>query len=209
MPNHTLQDKVLALAGIAQAAALADLIAKRGDQHQRHTEFEATVHSILMLDADAVESIFITKRYLRFGLEVLKNAYEFDSAQQANVLRYCASLLHLQRQLAKRPDMLDTISKRIMQIQKQIDIAGSETHSTVISSLAGLYTDTLSTFRFRIQVFGNPQILEQPAIANQIRTCLLAGIRAVTLWRQLGGSRLDFIFQRKAIYNTALELLNP
>lgn len=207
MRHPALQDKVLALAGVAQAAALAHEIATKGDCGNHAAEFEASVHSILMLDADSTESIFITKRYLRLGLRVLQHAYEQDSKDQANILRYCASMLHLQRQLAKRPDVLETIARRIVQIQKQVDIAGSETHSNIITSLAGLYSDTLSTFRFRIQVFGNPQLLEQTAVANQIRTCLLAGIRSVTLWRQLGGSRLDFIFQRKAIYHTAMDLL--
>ena len=42
------------------------------------------------------------------------------------------------------------------------------------------------------------------------RTVLLGGIRSVMLWRQLGGSRLDFVFKRKPIYNATIALLeNP
>jgi high frequency lysogenization protein len=108
----------------------------------------------------------------------------------------------------KNNEMLDTLRKRIQQIQKQIDLHGNETASQVLSSIAALYSDTLSTFQFRVQVNGRPELLQQTGIADQIRTALLGGVRAAILWRQLGGSRLDFIFRRKAIYNATVALLD-
>jgi high frequency lysogenization protein len=206
MKKHSITDQVLALAGIAQAAALAGQIARDGNGDS--AAMAGTVHSILMLDADDCESVFIDRTHLKLGLQTLRDAFERDSSAGGDILRYCASMLHLQRRLAKNHDMLDTIGRRIQQIQKQVSINGSETHSNVISSIAAVYLDTISTFRFRIQVNGNPQHLQQDNVANQIRTVLLGGIRAVTLWRQMGGSRFDFIFKRKAIYNTTLTLLN-
>lgn len=205
MTKHSITDQVLALAGIAQAAALAGQIARNGSGNSE--AMAGTVHSILMLDADDCESIFIDRQHLKLGLQTLRDTFERDSTDSGDILRYCASLLHLQRRLANNREMLDTLAVRIKQIQKQASIHGSETHSSVISSIAALYLDTISTFRFRIQVNGNPQQLQQENVANQIRTVLLGGIRAVTLWRQMGGSRFDFIFKRKAIYNTARALL--
>jgi high frequency lysogenization protein len=205
MSKHSITAQVMALAAIAQAAALARQLAREGRADS--TAMAATVHSILMLDADNTESIFIDRQHLRLGLEMVRETFERDTPMQTELMRYCASLLHLQKQLARNSEMLGTIGKRIMQIQKQVNIHGSETNSQVISSCAALYADTLSTFRFRIQINGNPQYLQQDSIASQIRTVLLGGIRAVTLWRQLGGSRLDFVFKRKAIYNTTLSLL--
>lgn len=205
MSRHSIEEQVMALAGIAQAAALASQLAREG--HADSNAMSGTVHSILMLDANNTESIFISRHHLKKGLETLRNTFERDSDTNAEIMRYCASLLHLQRHLAKNSDMLQTLRQRILQIRKQADIHGSETDSQVISSIAALYADTLSTFRFRIQINGNPQYLQQDKVASQIRTVLLGGIRAVTLWRQLGGSRLDFIFRRKAIYNATLALL--
>ncbi|MEZ5435868.1 MAG: DUF489 family protein [Pseudomonadales bacterium] len=77
----------------------------------------------------------------------------------------------------------------------------------MFSSIASIYSDTLSTFPFRVQVNGRPELLQQQNIADQIRTALLGGVRAAILWRQLGGSRLDFIFRRKAIYNATVALM--
>lgn len=206
MSRASITDQVLALAAIAQAATLASQLAREGVADSK--AMAGTVHSILMLDAANTESIFIDRNHLLPGLQTMRDTFERDSPTNSEILRYCASLLHLQRQLAKNNDMLDTIRRRIMQIQKQVEMHGSETHSQVISSIAALYTDTLSTFRFRIQINGNPQYLQQDNVASQIRTVLLGGVRAVILWRQLGGSRFDFIFRRKAIYQTTLALLD-
>jgi high frequency lysogenization protein len=208
MSQASISDQALALAGIAQAATLASQLAREGVADSK--AMAGTVHSILMLDAPDTESIFIDRSHLRPGLQAVRDAFERDTATNAEILRYCASLLHLQRQLAKNNPMLDTIRRRILQIQKQADMHGSETSTQVISSIAALYADTLSTFKFRIQVNGNPQHLQQENVANQIRTVLLGGIRSVMLWRQLGGSRLDFVFKRKPIYNATIALLeNP
>jgi high frequency lysogenization protein len=38
-------------------------------------------------------------------------------------------------------------------------------------------------------------------IANRIRACLLAGVRAARLWRQVGGSRWQLIFSRGRYLN--------
>jgi high frequency lysogenization protein len=205
MSKASIHDLVIALAGVAQAAALTQQIATEGKGDP--LAIAGTVHSILKLDADDCDSIFIDKQHLQLGLKTLRDSFDGDKPAQTDILRYCASMLHLQKRLAKNREMLDTLSRRILQIQKQADMAGSETHSNIMSSIAALYLDTISTFQFRIQVNGSQDVLQQPAVAEQIRAMLLGGIRAVTLWRQLGGSRLDFVFKRKAIYETTLALL--
>lgn len=205
MSNTPITDQALALAGLAQAAVLVNQLARDGvsDQQAMH----CTIHSILTLDSPDSESIFIDRQHLHLGLNTVRNAFERDTASSAEILRYCASMLHLQKHLVRNRAMLETLRKRIQQIQKQIELHGNETAHQVISSIAGLYSETLSTFQFRVQVNGRQELLQQQNIADQIRTALLGGVRAAILWRQLGGSRLDFIFRRKAIYNATVALL--
>lgn len=205
MSNTSITDQAIALAGIAQAAMLVNQLAREGSADSQ--AMQCAVHSILALDAPDSESIFISKKHLYLGLKTVREAFERDSASSAEILRYCASMLHLQKNLVKNPTMLDTLRKRIQQLQKQIDLHGDQTSSQVFSSIASIYSDTLSTFQFRVQVNGRPELLQQQNIADQIRTALLGGVRAAILWRQLGGSRLDFIFRRKAIYNTTVALM--
>jgi len=206
MSQISIKDQVLALAGIAQAAVLASQLAREGSANS--TAMAGTVHSILMLDSPDTESIFIDHKHLQTGLQFLRDAYENSKGPDPDIMRYCASLLHLQKHLIKNTEMLGTIRRRIQQIQKQVDIHGSETHSQVISNIAALYGDTLSTLAYRIQINGHQKFLQQESVANQIRTVLLGGVRAAILWQQLGGSRFDFLFKRKAIYNAALSFLD-
>ena len=205
MSNTPVTDQAIALAGIAQAAMLVNQLAREGNADQQ--AMQCTIHSILALDAPDSESIFINRKHLHLGLKTVREAFERDPAPSAETLRYCASMLHLQKQLVKNPSMLDALRKRIQQLQKQIDLHGEHTSSQVFSSIASIYSDTLSTFQFRVQVNGRPELLQQQNIADQIRTALFGGVRAAILWRQLGGSRLDFIFRRKAIYNATVALM--
>ena len=200
-----IQQQALAIAGIAQAASLTNQLARTGTADS--TAFAGSVHSIFMTDAPDVESIFFDRSYLRLGLNNLIDVLDGEKQPEPEVMRYSAAIVHLQRDLMRKPDVLQTVAQRLEQAKKQVAIHGSETHSQLIETLAAIYSDTLSTFRFRIQVNGNPQYLQAPAIAAQIRTQLLAGVRAAMLWQQLGGSRLHFLFKRRALLQATKSLL--
>ena len=121
-------------------------------------------------------------------------------------LRYALALLGLERQLAKRDDMLQVIGNRLDQIQNQVEHFGL-THDNVVAACGALYQDTLSTFRQRIQVHGDMRFLQQPAVAAKVRALLLTGIRSARLWRQLGGHRWQLVFSRGKLLKELYPLL--
>ena len=121
-------------------------------------------------------------------------------------LRYVMGVLHLQKKLSSNKTMLATVGKRLDKAIHQVEHFGS-THDNVIANLADIYTNTLSTFKFRIQVSGDFNYLQQTRISNQIRALLFAGIRSSMLWRQLGGKRWQVIFSRKRLSSEADLLL--
>jgi high frequency lysogenization protein len=81
------------------------------------------------------------------------------------------------------------------------------THSNIIASLAGIYSDTLSTLTPRIMVQGEQGYLSSPDNANKVRALLLAAVRSAVLWRQVGGRRWQLIFARNAILHETEKLL--
>ena len=103
-------------------------------------------------------------------------------------------------------DMLETIGKRLPQIQAQADHFGL-VHDNVIASSGALYQDTLSTLRQRIQVHGDMRFLQQAGNASKIRALLLSGIRAARLWRQLGGHRWQLVFSRRKLLNELYDMM--
>ena len=137
----------------------------------------------------------------------MASALERDpSTLQREPLRYALSMLGLERQLAKRDDMLEVVGKRLPQIQSQVEHFGIA-HENVIAACGALYQDTLSTLRQRIQVHGDMRNLQQPNNASKIRALLLAGIRSARLWRQVGGHRWQLVVSRRKLLKELYPLM--
>jgi high frequency lysogenization protein len=204
MQLKTLTNQTIALAGIAQAAALVEQLATTGKADA--IALEASTGSILKIDSDSVLDIYGSLASLKLGLEQLNiqvTGYKIAEPQQA---RYGAALVFLETRLAKEPQMLRTIQAGIIKAQVQADQFGL-LHENVFANLGNVYQETLSNLQPRIMVNGNPDYLARADIANKIRACLLAGIRSALLWKQCGGTRWTFLFSRKKIQTELEQLL--
>ncbi len=202
--SYAITDQVSALAGLFQAANLVELLAKSGSVPE--APFGTSINSLFVTSPKNVEEVYGDRFGLSHGLEALYNSLAKGSRQvPADTLRYAMTLLFLERKLAKKPDMLALIGRRLEQAEGQREHFGA-LHENVIASLAGIYQDSLSTFRQRIQVTGDAQVLQNPANADKIRALLLAGIRSAMLWHQTGGRRWQLLLQRQKIAHVAGEL---
>jgi Uncharacterized protein involved in purine metabolism len=200
------ENLVIALAGITQAIDLMDKLAKTG--YLNSADFETCVNSLFEQNPESAEAVFGDANHLLRGYEVLLELLQRNKGpQQTTLLGYCFGALHLQRRLARNQSMLNQVGERINKSRHQLQHFGV-THENVIAGLASIYTDTISTFPYRIQVVGEAQYLQQSRVANQVRVLLLCAIRAATLWRQLGGSRLHFLLNRSQLISATETLLS-
>lgn len=189
---------MLALAALFQASSLVKELAWTGRVSEPQA-FETSINSLLYLNSDSVLDIYGDSKALTLGLDHLKNMFNVSkSAKDQEIARYTLSLLHLERRLIKNKSMLQIIQQGIERAKEQATHF-SVTHENVIANLSSIYTDTLSTFHFRIHVTGEPIHLNRTDVFNKIRALLLAGIRAAVLWRQLGGNRWQLLFARALI----------
>ena len=204
--SRNWNDIALALAGTFQAAALVEQLAKTG--YLPSSELEASIGSLFVQNPDDVISVYGGNyQGVELGLSVMSELLSRQkSASYPDTLRYVLGILHLQKKMMGRQDMLQVIGKRLEQGALQAERFGI-THENVIANLADIYSDTISTFKFRIQVIGDYNYLQQPRIANQVRALLFSGIRAATLWRQVGGRRPQILLQRKQIIGSAEQIL--
>lgn len=199
------RDQALALAGIFQSAVMVERLAKTGNAPTE--QLETGVYSLFQTDPGSAADVFGGADKLLPGLKVSRQLLQTrQHPEYTDCLRYVLSILYLQRQLSKKSDLLAIIGSRLEKAKIQAEHF-SLGHENVFSNLASIYSDTLSTFRFRIQVLGDFNFLQQQRIANQIRTMLFAGVRAATLWRQLGGRRLHLLFQRKKLLAATDQLI--
>ena len=201
---HDDKDRTLALAGIYQAAALVEQTA-RADRVDS-AALEATIGSVLRLDAADVPTVFGGAEGVALGLRTLLSQMDKRETRNNPVNRYVVSLLHLERRLAKQPQMAARISVGIQATQRQAEHFNN-THGAVLGALANIYEETFSTLRFRINVSGEQTHLSNPDNVNKVRALLLAGVRAAVLHRQCGGRAWTLVLRRRHVINAAHELI--
>ena len=204
-----LQQRILALAGMAQAAYLVHQVATTSQLDEKASKI--CWQSLFITAPQHISEVYGGSdclSHLQIGLETLLSVVTQDQqAAVADITRYLIGMIHLQGKLAKKPALLDSIAKQLDHSARQVELYGIE-HANVSAGLAEIYTSHLGQFRFRIQVTGNPSHLQQAAVANRVRALLLAGIRSAILWRQVGGRRWQFILNKQKFEQGIRTLLN-
>ncbi len=203
MTVKSFTHQTIALAGIAQACALVEQLASTGKADTQ--AMQASIGSIMQTQPDSVLSVYGDLEGLKTGLTFLEKHLAKRQILHPQQARYAASLVYLERQLSKRPQMLDTIADGVQKAQSQANYFDL-LDENVLASLADLYHRTISTIPPKIMVDGKPEYLSNQAIVNRIRTLLLAGIRSAMLWRQCGGARWKFLLLRQK-YRDELQFL--
>ncbi len=201
------QDISLALAGVFQSTALVDQIARSG--YLPTEPYQCAINSLFEQNPKDSESVFGGAQGLDMGLRIMSQLLDNRvDREHPNTMRYVMGILHLQKKLSKDPELLAFIGERLSQAKRQADHFDNISHDSVIANLAGIYSESLSHYKFRIQVMGDATYLQQQRIAEQVRALLLASVRSATLWRQVGGSRLDILFHRKRLLKAAQQWIN-
>ena len=192
----------LALAGIFQAASLADSLAWRG--HCDPVALDASLGSILVLDTDDPVTVFGDgARHLRIGLAALEKTFfqplRNPHPRQGDIVRYALALMHLERKLARSSTLQDELRRRLESAITQRAHFPDANDPVLVRKLAGAYMDTLGTLDFRIKVKGDKRHLASGPVQDQVRAALLAGVRSAWLWHRLGGRRWHLAFLRGRI----------
>jgi high frequency lysogenization protein len=167
--------------------------------------------SLFRFDAEDAETIYggaeAVGRGLDRGLRELLALLGHGPRDPA-VGRMGMTLLALERSFVRHPTAGDRVQSTLRDVERQRQHLGPM-HPTVINRLGDLYAEQVSPLGQRVLVQGNPVYLGQPPIVAEVRALLLCGLRAAVLWRQMGGSRLDFLLRRRAMTETAHQLLSP
>ncbi|MDM7860578.1 high frequency lysogenization protein HflD [Alteromonas sp. ASW11-36] len=195
----------LALAGVCQAAALVQDVARKGELDE--VAAEASLSSILVTAPDNPQQVYGSLSNLKLGFQMLvAQLHNKPGNKDAELTRYIASILGLERKLAKNPKALSQLGERISHVQRQLNHIDFDNHQ-IIGSLASIYSDVVSPLAPRIQVAGQQKFLNQPQNQQRVRALLLAGVRSAVLWRQMGGKRRNILFKRKSIISAAQQAL--
>lgn len=198
-------DRIIALAALAQAAAAVKQVARTGRVTNTDVS-EPLLKSVLNQSPSSVHALFPNLAQLRVGLETLLQQIGATRDKDVEVTRYVVGMLALERRLSRSPIVLEQLSQRLQQLQRQQnDFQFAE--ETIVAGMGSTYSDLISPLGQPLKINGKQDHLKQPANQNLIRALLLAGVRNAVLWRQVGGKRRHFIFSRQRMVRAAQTIL--
>jgi len=200
--SHPLSDRVLALAGMAQALAQVRRIAETGAADAG--VLSTAMDSVFRIDAESPAAVFGGVGGVAPGLRLLR-AYLRNETGDALLPRLGLSVLQLERRFVRDP-AARRVRDGLLRIAPDAQARGSA-HPDVLGALGALYASTVSGLRPRVMVQGNPHYLGQAGVVAEIRATLLAALRAAVLWRQVGGSLWDFPLRRRQMLEAIERLL--
>ncbi|AIA71250.1 high frequency lysogenization protein HflD [Pectobacterium atrosepticum] len=196
----------LALAGVCQSAHLVQQLAHTGNCN--NDVLHTSLNSVLNLNPASTLAVYGNdEQNLKVGLETLLGILNTSTkGPGAELSRYAFSMIALERKLNAKSAALDELGKRIGQLERQLEHF-ELLSETIVSALAAIYVDVISTLGPRIQVTGSPEVLKNSQVQAKVRAALLAGIRSTVLWQQIGGGRLQLMFSRSQLVKEAKQIL--
>lgn len=207
--QNSLQNRVLALAGLVQAVSLVNAASRSGLVSQ--DTLESSVNSIFVQNPETTLDVYGGILGLRKGLLLLRELLtKFDVAQHGRVLQYALAVMGLERKLASMPEVMRKLGAEIANIDEQRMLRHGENrlmNEQVVEQLASLYESLISEIQPQIQINGSRQHLQDRANTQRIRALLIAAIRSCVLWRQLGGSKWSLAFNRRAMSHSIDQLI--
>jgi len=197
---NKIQERTIALAGVVQACAEVQSLARRGEVNQ--AVFDTCLKSILVLDAVSTPAIYSGLGGVNPGLRIVaKGITSSAKPEDVELLRYVMSILQLQTQLYRNRS---AFSKFARDVERLSAVNADE----LPSSCAELYQKHISGLRPQIIVQGEENYLQREDIPPKIRALLLAAFRSAVLWQQKGGSKFKMVWERTRMSNAARDLMS-
>ncbi|MEI6354818.1 MAG: lysogenization regulator HflD [Methylococcus sp.] len=203
--DPSLTHQTIALAGLAQSVHLVQQIAQRGRADDE--AMAPVIGSVLMVDAENIEAVYGGLVGLKLGFRTLIQQLSEPRQVDPELARYASTLLFLERELLKRPPMIEVMGAAILEAVQARDDTGTLLDGQVLAAMARGYLATISTLKPKVIVSGEQRFLAEAHHADRIRALLLAGIRSALLWRQAGGSRWKILFIRGRIRSEAERIM--
>ncbi len=199
------QNRAIAMGGLFQSLNLVRDLARTG--YLTTHAFETCTKSLFVTNPQNTAEVYGDVNAVENGLSLLHTLLS-ESLTDAHkeMLTYAVGINNLSQRFLKNKKMLATVAERLDATQQKVEHFGIN-HDNTVAAIADIYTNTISTFPYRIHVKGEYTYLQQTRVADQIRTLLLAAIRAAVLWRQNGGNVMKLIFSRGALRSDVENLL--
>ncbi|MBH44186.1 MAG: hypothetical protein CMD88_01845 [Gammaproteobacteria bacterium] len=197
MLEKNIENQTIALAAVHQSCWIIEKISWNGEYST--DSLMPLIHSIFKIDSTSIQDIYGDISKLTIGLKHLKDEIT-NITNNYETKKYFKDLIYLADGLSRRTD-ISVLIQNTLQEYNQIIKQENPTIIEQSEKLSSLYLNTLSKIEPRIVITGDNKYLTIPKNASIIRTALFAGLRAVYLWKQSGGTRIKLFFFKSKIKN--------
>lgn len=207
-----IKSETIALAALFQACNQIQKVARTGfaDPHA----CAVLIRALIIEDAPSVDDIYQSSK-LVVGFRQLITSLTTISEKKLNTIEITKTafkLITLEQAIERSTHIFNRLGESISSLRAQFlkdypDYEKGEPDVVLkdecIKEFAQLYQSLISPNFPNLIIYGEEEYLRIQENQDQIRALLLAAIRAIVLWRQVGGRRRWFIFRRSAILDYA------
>lgn len=209
-----IRSESIALAALFQCCSQINRIAHSGycDEQAVSTVFRA----LLVTNPDTIDDIY-KESNLKIGFKSLIEGFSTDGITDntaKELAKLAMQVMSLTDRIMGNSSLYNRLSNEIDSMKIQIEkdypdfLEGNTSvvmNSDNVEKFAQLYQSLISPNFSKLLIFGEERFLSSTENQNRIRALLLAGIRALVLWNQVGGKKLYLMFRRKDILSYASE----
>jgi len=208
-----IKSETIALAALFQCCTQIQRLASTGYYDEQAVA--CVIRSILVTDPETIEDIYEPSKLI-VGFKQLVDSFGRSditkTATTIEVTKMALKLISLSHNIEKNTKIFNRLSDEIDSLKKAITTEHPDFYEAGINVVndpnnmhlfGSLYQSIISPNFSKLLIYGEERHLRIPENQEKIRALLLAGIRSVILWRQVGGRRRYLVFRRKAILEYA------
>lgn len=208
-----IENETLALAALFQACMQIQRVAKTG-----YIDAQATapvIRALIITNPKTCDDIY-NKGSLLMGYRQILSSFGTPTNQRTEeaieITALAFKLITLENNIEnssvhfeKLSSDIDMARGRILFLKDNYENASADeiVDKDIIKEFASIYQSIISPNFPKLIIYGEESYLRVEENQTMIRALLLAAIRAIVLWRQVGGRRRYLIFRRKAIIECA------
>ena len=208
-----IKSETIALAALFQCCTQIQRLASTGYYDEQSVS--CVLRALLVTDPRTIEDIYEPSR-LMVGFKQLVDSFGKSdvtkTATTIEVTKMALKLISLAHHVERNSKIFGRLSDEIDGLKRAVTAEHPDFFEAGISVVndptnihlfGSLYQSIISPNFAKLLIYGEERHLRIPENQEKIRALLLAGIRAVILWRQVGGRRRFLVFRRKAILEYA------
>ena len=209
-----IKSETIALAALFQCCTQIQRIATTGYFDERAVA--SVIRSLIVTDPKTKDDIYQESDLVVGFKQILDSFGKGDMSKAADTIvitKMALKLITLAHNVEGNDKVFNRMSDEIDALTRAIttdhpdfltfgntQVVNTEENFHLFGSL---YQSIISPNFAKLIIYGEERCLREVSNQEKIRALLLAGIRAVILWRQVGGRRRFLVFRRKAILEYA------